>query len=232
MATLDFSEAIQPVHVEMELRFGTHKERVRGMLVGQRKAEYLIVEVSKKYNWVELQDWFATAASVVIRGILDKGTIVAGVAGFLTAVNRPQRMVYLSYPDRFESRVLRHTPRVEVELDAVVRAVPHLPSPFPEDSDLTELKGSVIDLSRGGLGFETQLPENFVGDELNGSLLEIEIFDEEKSLLKTLAEVRGSKVNDNLLSMGLLVDRENANYLSSLDNLILHSKLIKNAIKG
>lgn len=232
MSTEGFSESLRPVPVEMELRFGTHKERVRGILVGQRKQEYLIVEVSKKHNWAEIQEWFSSAATVVIRGVLDQGKVVAGATGFITAIARPQRMVFLNYPQRFESRILRHTPRVEVELDAIVRPAPNLPSPFTVESGLTEIKGNVIDISRGGMGFKSVAQLEISADELNGSVVEIEIFDGEKQLLKTLAEIRGSKLSEEYTVMGLLVDRHDEQYTASLDNLILHSKLIKEAIKG
>ncbi len=232
MSTEGFSASLRPVPVEMELRFGTHSERVRGLLVGQRKPEYLVVEISKKHDWTEVQDWFKDAATVVIRGVLDQGEIVAGAAGFLNAVARPQRMVYLSYPKRFEARVLRQTPRVEVELDAIIRGAPNLPSPFSAESGLMEMKGTIKDVSRGGMGFETKARPGLNAEDFNGNVVEIEVLDEGKPLLKTLAEIRGSKLSGENILMGLLVDRQDKQYIASLDNLILHSKLIKQAIKG
>lgn len=232
MSSEGFSLASRPIAVEMELRFGTHSERVKGLLVGQRRPEYLIVEISKKHNWTEVQDWFNDAATVIIRGVLDQGEVVAGAAGFLNAITRPQRMVYLTYPQRFETRTLRLTPRIEVELDAVIRAAPKLPSPFGEGSSLTELKGTIVDISRSGMGFETEAREELNIEKLNGTVIEVEVFDEGQSLLKVLAEIRGAKAHENLILMGLLVDREEKQFVSSLDTLVLHSKLIKQAIKG
>lgn len=232
MSTEGFSASLRPVAIEMELRFGTHSERVRGLLVGQRTPEYLIVEISKKHNWSEVQEWFLEASTVIIRGVLAQGQIIAAVASFLSVVSRPQRMVFLSYPERFETRILRQTPRLEVNLDAVIRGAPGLPSPFSEESGLIELKGAIKDISRGGISFETKVIPKLENEDLNGLVVEIEIFDEGRSLLKIQAEIRGSKQSGDDIIFGLLVDRDDKQFTASLNNLVLHSKLIKEAIKG
>ncbi|MCC5854518.1 MAG: PilZ domain-containing protein [Idiomarina sp.] len=233
MSSDGFSASLRPVPVEMELRFGTHNERVKGLLVGQRQSEYLIVEISKKYNWNEVHDWFATCATVVIRGVLDQGEIVAAATGFLSAIARPQRMVFLQYPKRFEARGLRQAPRLEVDLDCIVRGAPNVPSPFPADSSVTEIRGAVKDISRGGMGFSGKLNEPFDVEKLNGSVIELTVLDGDKVLLKTLAEVRGAKVSaTQVLTMGMLVDKRDKAYADALDNLVLHSKLIKQALHG
>ncbi|MCO4322653.1 PilZ domain-containing protein [Aliidiomarina quisquiliarum] len=232
MSTEGFSTSLRPVAIELELRFGTHSERVRGLLVGQRKPEYLIVEISRKHNWTEVQEWFLEASTVVVRGVLAQGQIIAAVATFLSVVSRPQRMVFLTYPERFETRILRQTPRLEVDLDAVIRGAPNLASPFSEESGLTEIKGAIKDISRGGISFETKAIAELENEDLSGAVVEIEIFDEERSLLKIQGEIRGTKQGGDDLTLGLLVDRDDKQFSSSLNNLVLHSKLIKQAIKG
>jgi len=232
MSAEGFSPSLRPVPVEMELRFGTHNERVKGLLVGQRQPEYLVIEISKKYNWAEVQDWFAECATVVIRGVLDQGQIVAAATGYLSATSRPQRLIFLQYPKRFEARGLRQAPRIEVELDAVIRSAPNIPSPFPPGSGITDVKGVVKDISRGGLGFSAKADPTISAEKLNGGIVEVEVLDGDKSLLKTVAEIRGSKQAGVTMVMGLLVDKKDQTYLDSLDDLILHSKLIKQAIHG
>ncbi len=232
MSTEGFSAALRPVAIEMELRFGTHSERVRGLLVGQRKPEYLIVEISKKHNWNEVQEWFTEASTVIVRGVLAQGQIIAAVANFLSVVSRPQRMVFLTYPERFETRILRQTPRLEVDLDAIIRGAPNLASPFSEESGLTELIGAIKDISRGGISFETKAIATLEHEEMNGMVVEVEILDDGKSLLKLQAEIRATKQSGDDIILGLLVDRDDKQFSASLNNLILHSKLIKEAIKG
>lgn len=232
MSADGFTPSLRPVPVEMELRFGTHNERVKGLLVGQRQPEYLMVEIPKKYNWSEVENWFSSCATVVIRGVLSQGQIIAAATGFLCTTTRPQRLVFLEYPKRFEARGLRQTPRVEVEIDAVIRVAPNIPSPFPKDANIEEMKGSVVDVSRGGLGFTAKVDSTISAEKLNGGAIEVEVFDGEKSLLKTIAEIRGSKQNGISITMGLLVDKKDSKYQEALDDLILHSKLIKQAIHG
>ncbi|RTE85600.1 MULTISPECIES: PilZ domain-containing protein [Gammaproteobacteria] len=232
MSAEGFTPSIRPVPVEMELRFGTHNERVKGLLVGQRQPEYLAVEISKKYNWNEVNDWFGSCATVVIRGVLNQGQIVAAATGFLSSITRPQRIVFLQYPKRFEARGLRQAPRIEVELDATIRPAPSVPSPFPQGSGIEEVQGTIKDISRGGMGFSAKADPTISADKLNGGVVEVEIKDGEKSLLKTVAEIRGSKQSGVSMVMGLLIDKKDQAYLDALDDLVLHSKLIKQAIHG
>lgn len=228
----DFSTALIPVSVELELRFGTHSERVRGILVGQKQSEFLIIEVSKKHNWVEVQTWFHEAASVVIRGVVNDGRIVAGLTEFIAFNTRPQRIVYLSYPKQLESRMLRQAPRIDVELDAILRAKPGEGNAFPEESGFIELKGIVNDVSRGGLSFSTQLSEELNIEDFNAIGVEIEVYDENETLLKAVAETRAARVAGEHVIIGLLVNSDRKQFVDSLDHLILHSKSIKKMIQG
>lgn len=228
----DFSSNLKPLPIDMELRFGTHTERLRGILVGLRQPEYLVVEIPRKYDWLEVQDWFNDVATVIIRGVLENGQVIAAATGFLSAVARPQRMVFLAYPQRIETRGLRKAPRVDVELDAVIRPKDTFHSPLATELGTLQLAGTITDVSRGGMGFEIETPKEIDAYELNGTVIEIQVLDEGRNLLKTEAEVRGVKINGSTTQMGLLVNRQDVKYLESLDSLILHSKLIKQAIHG
>ncbi|WP_157957912.1 PilZ domain-containing protein [Aliidiomarina celeris] len=224
-----FSPAIKPVVVELELRFGTRTERLRGVLVGQRPPEYLIVEVSKKHDWNKVKPWFDECSNVVVRGVLEQGKIVAAVSSYLSSAARPQRLVFLTYPRRFETRGLREAPRLETELDAIIRPSAKHESVFSGANGIGELRGTIRDISRGGMGFKAPANDPLPLDKMNGAVVDVEIIDNGRPVFKTQCELRGVKTQGNMLNTGLVVDKNDKRYLAALDDLILRSKLIQQA---
>ncbi|RUO24327.1 hypothetical protein CWE09_10650 [Aliidiomarina minuta] len=232
MSNPSLSSVMKTLPVDIEIKFGTSNQRVRGTWVGQREGEYLIIEFPRKYNWSELQDWFNNSIGLVMRGVLDHGQVYAATGRVLGTTSRPYRTLYMSYPDTFEERSLRKVPRVEVELDASLCFTDEVAKPIGLDPDFKALTGRVTDLSKTGIAFETTMTLPCPQSSLMNQLIELSIKDEGKELVNVLSEVRSCRLlGEKRALIGLALDKRNREYQNSLSTLILHSKTIKSVWK-
>lgn len=228
MTSLSLSSVMKTLPVDIEIKFGTSNQRVRGNWVGQREGEYLIIEIPRKYNWSELQDWFNNSIGLVVRGVLDHGQVFAATGQVLGTTSRPYRTLYMSYPDTFEERSLRKVPRVQVELDAMLSFPDEVAKPVGLEPGFKVLAGQVTDLSKAGIAFETTITLPCPQSSLLNQLIELSIKDEGKELVNVLSEVRSCRLlGEKRTLIGLALDKRNRDYQNALSTLILHSKTIK-----
>jgi hypothetical protein len=233
MTQIGLASAMQSINVDIEIRFGTHNQRIRGTWVGQREGEYLILEIPRKYNWIEVQDAFSTSVSVVVRGVHPQGQVFAASTRFIGTSARPFRTVYVTAPDQFEERSLRKVPRIAVDIDAALSFAREVGPPAGVPEDFSSLRGRVTDLSRTGIAFESVVEPPFSVELFNQRLIDLVMEDEGKQVSRVIGEVKSVRaMNDGLMLFGIAVDMRNKDYERSLGELILSSRTVKAVIKG
>ena len=233
MAEYSLSSAMRSVPVEIEIRMGIHNHRIRGLWVGQREGEYLIIELPRKYNWLDMQEWFHNCTNVVLRGVLREGQVFAAATRFLGLSSRPFRQLYVSAPDKFEERSLRQVPRIDVDIEASLAFAEELPRPAGVPESFKAVAGRVTDLSRTGIAFETESQPPFDKNVFLNKLVDLSLYNNGRLVSKVIGEAKSCRAaGEGLLQFGLAIDTRNRDYHGALGELILSSKHIQAVIKG
>ena len=233
MAEYSLSSAMRSVPVEIEIRMGLHNHRIRGLWVGQREGEYLIIELPRKYNWLDMQEWFHSCTNVVLRGVLREGQVFAAVTRFVGLSARPVRQLYVSTPDKFEERSLRNVPRIDVDIEATLAFAEELPRPQEVPETFKAVAGRVTDLSRTGIAFETELQLPFNKNLFLDKLVDLSLYSNGQLVSKVIGEAKSCRrAGEDLLQFGLAIDIRNRDYQATLGELILSSKHIQAVING
>lgn len=233
MAEYSLSSAMRSVPVEIEIRMGIHNHRIRGLWVGQREGEYLIIELPRKYNWLDMQAWFHDCNNVVLRGVLREGQVFAAATRFLGLSPRPFRQLYVSAPDKFEERSLRQVPRIDVDIEATLAFAEELPRPAEVPESFKSVAGRVTDLSRTGIAFETESQLPFDKNLFLNKLIDLSLYNNGRLVSQVIGEAISCRAaGQNLLQFGLAIDTRNRDYHATLGELILSSKHIQAVIKG
>lgn len=233
MTEQTLSTAMKSIPVDLEIVMGMQRHRIRAQWVGHREGEYLVMDLPRKYAWIDLQDWLYNATSVVVRGVRAGGQVFAAESRVLGMVAKPFRQLYLSVPDKFEERSLRKVPRIEVDIDANLGFAKELPKPEGILPSFQSLRGRVTDLSRTGIAFESAESLPFKADLFVNRLVDLQLFDDGESIVTVMGEAKSCRISDgNLLTFGVAVERRNQEYADALGRLILASRHIKSVIKG
>lgn len=233
MSELSLSTLMRSVPVDIEIKFGANAQRIRGVWVGQREGEYLVLEIPRKYNWLETQEWFADSISVVIRGVHPQGQVFAAQTRFIGTSPRPFRTVYVTVPDQFVERSLRRVPRVPVDIEARLAFAKEVGVPEGVDDEFTGWLGRATDLSRTGIAFESEFPLPCPASKLMNQLVELHMYDNGKEIANVLGEIKSCRQpDDKLTCFGVAIDSRNREYQAALQDLILASKTIKAVIHG
>lgn len=243
MTEYSLAMAMKSIAVEVEIKMRIHNHRIRGQLVGHREGEYLMVDVPRKYNWIQVQEWFNESTSVVLRGVSGNGLAFAAVSRFIGLSPRPVRQLYLTAPDKFEERSLRKVPRIQVDIESRLAIARELPRPPGMPASFEGISGRITDLSRTGIAFESNFSLEFARELFvnqlvdvsvsSGSILEGSIPEGTGKQINFIAEVKSCReVTDGLLQFGLAVDTRNQDYVNGLGELILSSRHIQAVLKG
>lgn len=233
MAEYSLSSAMRSIPIDIEIRMGTHNHRIRGLWVGQREGEYLIIDLPRKYNWIDLQEWFHHCTSIVLRGVLREGQVFAASTRFLGLASRPFRQLYVSAPDKFEERSLRKVPRINVDIEASLTFAEELPRPEGVPSSFKSIAGRVTDLSRTGIAFETESELPFDKELFVNRLIDLTLYNNGTPVSRVIGEAKSCRMaGEHLLQFGLAIDSRNRDYQLALGELILSSKHIQAVIKG
>ena len=233
MAGFSLTSAMKSVAVDIEIRMGTHNHRIRGLWVGQREGEYLIIDLPRKYNWLDLQEWFQNCTGVVLRGVLREGQVFAAATRFIGLSSRPFRQLYLTAPDKFEERSLRTVPRIHVDIEGTLSFASEVPAPAGVPENFSAVAGRVTDLSRTGLAFETEAELPFERDLFIERLIDLTLYDNGVEIAKVIGEAKSCRlVSDGLIQFGLAIDSRNRDYQESLGKLILTSKHVQAVLRG
>lgn len=233
MTEFSLATAMKSVTVDIEIRMGTHNHRIRGIWVGQREGEYLIVDLPRKYHWLDLQEWFQNCTAVVLRGVLSEGQVFAAVTRFIGLSPRPFRQLYVSAPDKFEERSLRKVPRIQVDIEATLSFAAEIPLPADVPESFSAIAGRVTDLSRTGIAFETEVELPFAPDLFINRLIDLTLYDNSVRIAQVIGEAKSCRLVGPVLSQfGLAIDSRNREYQESLGELILSSKHVQAVLKG
>ncbi|MCC5880207.1 MAG: PilZ domain-containing protein [Idiomarina sp.] len=233
MTGFSLATAMKSISVDIEIRMGTHKHRIRGLWVGQREGDYLIIDLPRKYNWLELQEWFQNCTGVVLRGVLREGQVFAAATRYIGLSSRPFRQLYVSAPDKFEERSLRKVPRIQVDIEATLSFAEEVPAPEGVPESFTSVSGRVTDLSRTGIAFETEAELPFDRDLFMDRLIDLSLYDNGEEIAKVIGEAKSCRlVSEGLVQFGLAIDSRNRDYQESLGQLILSSKHVQAVLRG
>lgn len=229
MANYSIAGAMRSIPVDIEIRMGTHNHRIRGLWVGQREGEYLIIDLPKRYNWLDIQNWFTNCTAVVLRGVLREGQVFAASTQFIGLVPRPFRQLILSAPDSMQERSLHKVPRVAVDIDAKLTFTKELPRPKEVPEHFDSLAGRVTDLSLDGIAFESVADVDFPREAFLGQLADMVFVGQQgKTVAQVIGEIKSCRqAGDKLFQFGLAIDTKNRDYRASLGALILSSKHIQ-----
>ncbi|MGX5914995.1 PilZ domain-containing protein [Aliidiomarina sp. Khilg15.8] len=233
MSEISLSALMHSVPVDIEIKFGAHAQRIRGIWVGQREGEYLVLEIPRKYNWLETQEWFSDSISVVIRGVNSQGQAFAALTRFIGTSARPYRTVYVTVPDQLQERSLRRVPRMPVDIEARLSFAEEVETPEWVEKDFTGWLGRAMDLSRTGIGFETEFQLPCPPSSMLNQLVELHMYDNGNEIINVLGEIKSCRQpDDKLTCFGVAIDSRNREYQAALKDLILASKTIKAVIHG
>lgn len=233
MIGYELANMMGSISVELEIRMGTHNHRIRGTWVGQRKNEYLIIDIPRKYNWLDLREWFFNCTSVILRGVGDNGQVFAASTRFIALNAKPFRQLYVSAPERLELRSLRKIPRLAVDIDARLCFTREVPQPDGVPQDFEGVPGGVTDISRSGIAFETTQELPFSHELFTNKLIDLKMYAAGKELCEVIGEVKGSRyVGPGLLQVGIAIDTRNRDYHQAMGQIILSSKHIDAVLKG
>lgn len=233
MTGYELASMMGSIAVELEIRMGTHNHRIRGTWVGQRENEYLIIDIPRKYNWIEVREWFYNCTSVVLRGVGADGQVFAAATRFIGLNAKPFRQLYLSPPERLELRSLRKVPRLAVDIDALLCFTKEVPQPSGVPEGFKGLPGRVTDISRTGIAFETEQDLPFSYELFTNQLVDLKMYSGKTQLAEIIGEARGARlVGKSLLQFGIAVDARNRDYHQAMGQLILSSRHIEAVLKG
>lgn len=119
-----------------------HDEPIRGTLVGLDPPEYLIVRMDLP---VELANHIQTGTSLAV-GYISLGNEYGFTATIIHRITVPDRLLFITYPDVIQNIDVRRNTRVSCFIPATALL------------DERQIKGTLIDISRGGCRFIVRLP--------------------------------------------------------------------------
>ena len=116
-------------------------------LIGQHYPDYLILEVSHLYRWQDVLPALRGSERLVMRTISANGEVIVGYVELVHATQFPDKLLFISYPKHCQSRALRKTPRMQIELRAQL-VEDNAASPY--------ISGMLHDMSAQGFGFDCE----------------------------------------------------------------------------
>ncbi len=128
---------------QVMIQFPESRARHRGVLVGSEEAEYLMIRLLDS----ERLPGPAPKGSAVIAGCVQLGTVYAFEVQVIDHLLEPFPLLFLTYPDRFQTHTLRGSVRVSSNLPARAQLAGR------------DLRGRVVDLGAGGCRFVLRIPE-------------------------------------------------------------------------
>ncbi len=119
-------------------------------LLGQQYPQYLILGLGYQARWEKVLPAIKESENLRLKLISDEGEMIAAHVSLIHATHFPEKLLFMSYPEQGIARSLRQSPRVGIDYPAQLQVANHFPY----------INGSIVDIGRGGMGFETtqQLP--------------------------------------------------------------------------
>ncbi|SJN36815.1 flagellar brake domain-containing protein [Pseudoalteromonas sp. JB197] len=132
----------------------------RFALIGYDTGKYLILKYPAQAGRNDYSDILVEGNGAIVRYIIEdeRGECVAFSTSILAISFRPERLIYLAYPKKIESRQLRETSRLPTHIPAKVSL--HKGELDADNKSL--LQGLIIDISPSGCRFAIHVSSGFV----------------------------------------------------------------------
>jgi len=111
--------------------------RLASKLVGKENGKYLIIKMPIVGNEVKLLRFLNTGATILVR-CLHEGTIIGFQSKVISFIQKPEKLIFIEYPQKIESHELRGHKRIDCYLPANVRIADDL------------IKGCIRNISKKG----------------------------------------------------------------------------------
>lgn len=134
--------------------------RFKLTLIGYDTCKYLILKYPAQAGRNDYSDILVEGNGAIVRYIIEdeRGECVAFSTSILAISFRPERLIYLAYPKKIESRQLRETSRLPTHIPAKVSL--HKGELDADNKSL--LQGLIIDISPSGCRFAIHVSSGFV----------------------------------------------------------------------
>lgn len=116
-------------------------------LIGQHYPDYLILEVSHLYRWQDLLPALRGSDQLVMRTISAQGEVIVGSVDLIHATQFPDKLLFVSYPKNSQTRALRKTPRMQIEVRGQLTL---------EGEKQPMTNGLLHDMAAHGFGFDCE----------------------------------------------------------------------------
>lgn len=179
---------------------------VRGVLVGQDPMEYLIVRMDLP---VELTHRIQKGTNLAVRYI-SLGNEYGFSSVILHHIHTPDRLVFISYPDVIQNIDVRKSSRVSCFIPATALL------------DNRRIKGTLIDISRGGCRFVIRLPATLQARQIrliDEVTLQFPLMGID-GLQAVACQVRNTSVDRERIAMGIEFTDPDAGLTDRIDDYI------------
>jgi c-di-GMP-binding flagellar brake protein YcgR len=188
--------------------------RLKLPLVGYSLGQYIIVKYPKVVKESDYKDVLIEGNVAIVRYILegDKGVCFAFRSTIKNITKHPDKLLFLTYPERIENRQLRLHQRVNTHLPASISLG------FNEESEAT-INGIIVDVSLKGCGFTFKAQSDSV--EVNKREVFVCIKQADGSTLRIPSKVCNSRNDKGKVNVGILFTEEDKQVKSLLENLFI-----------
>lgn len=190
-----------PVHMRFKLP-----------LIGYDVGKYLILKYPLQAGKNDFIDVLTEGNGAIVRYIIEdeRGECVAFSTTILAISFRPERLIYLAYPKKIESRQLREKNRLKTHIPAKIS----LTRDF--DTETTQLlNGFIIDISPSGCRFVINVSSGFLALKRRQVFVHILSPLDGNPVIIT-SYIRNNQMKDNKLNVGIEFSQEEQRKLQEL----------------
>ncbi len=177
--------------------------RFKLTLIGYDTGKYLILKYPAQAGKNDYSDILVEGNGAIVRYIIEdeRGECVAFSTSILAISFRPERLIYLAYPKKIESRQLRETSRLPTHIPAKISL--HKGDIDADNKSL--LHGLIIDISPSGCRFAIHVSSGFVALKKRQVFVHIlSPLDNEPVIITSY--IRNNQMKGNRLSVGIEFD--------------------------
>jgi len=188
-------------YVDIELQ-NISKDRFKTKIVGCKPSHYLVLEQPDIKKYGLLKDKLEELELLVLRTIFERtnGDCVAFNAYVMCKVSHPDKLLFVTYPEKIFHKCLRSEERKQVHFNACV---------YQEHNKQRRVDGVITNISSGGCCFECGVDSSVSGLKPDELTLELSMPDgAHKKVLH--AELRSQRKVKGKLNIGFaFTDEEN-----------------------
>ena len=173
--------------------------RFKLTLIGYEAGKYLILKYPPQAKNNQYNDVLKEGNGAIVRYIVEgeRGECVAFSTTILAIAFRPEKLIYLAYPKRIESRQLRQVNRLQT----------HIPAKISINKDQNYdsenlLQGIIIDISATGCRFTVHVNSGFLALKKRQVFVHL-LSPIDNSFVVISAHVRNNQMQGNRLNVGI-----------------------------